>query len=202
MDEKKKVYVIAKDSDLKSDEFLQLENMVNSEDDKDGEVVGVKDNSIELIPVSEKNWTEVEGETDKILILGNVKGTDYEKSKVTYVFEKYGVKYGWSGPKYAFIEINDKAVRNQSVYMDFLSEFSFLPVCNEELKAGWKEGLHEGGMPVKKGGLKPVQTFIVPFGFVKTIKDSFDDKEIVKKQLYTYGIIMFYYNHMQEFLDL
>ena len=57
-------------------------------------------------------------------------------------------------------------------------------------------------MPVKKGGLKPIQTFIVPFGFVKTIKDSFDDKEIVKKQLYTYGIIMFYYNHMQEFLDL
>lgn len=201
--EKQILYMVVKNLSDNSDNLEQLDMLINENDDKNGKVVGVKDGSVELVPVREADWRKDKDKMDgKTIFVGDIKDAEHGKAKVTYVFEKYGVKYGWSDAKHAFIDVDEKVLSDQATYYDFLSEFSRLPVCNEKLKDGWEDGLHPGKLKDRKAGLHPIQTFVVPFGFVKTIKDNHDDKEMVRKQLYTYGVIMFYYNHLQKFMDL
>lgn len=203
MAKKIKLYIVVKNFTDHADDFEQLQTLVDEKDDKDGKIVGTKDGTVDIVPLRESDWLKDKDKLDgKVLFIGDIKNIKEEKEDVKYVFEKHGVKYGWSGSKYAFIDINENAVSKQPAYYEFLSEFSYLPVCKEELKDGWEDGLHQGKLPDRKGGLHPIQTFVVPFGFIKTIKDNHDDKEIVRKQLYTYGIISFYYNDLQKFLDL
>lgn len=173
--------------------FNQLKELVETNDDKEGEIVGTEDGTVRLFHVAESVFKENGLKPgDKALFLGDIKQIKDEKKKAEYVFEKYGVKYGWSGPEHAFIEIDDKVVSDKNIYLEFLKELSELPVLAIKTTDAKKRN---------KFG-KFLMTFVVPFGFAKTIANAYGDSKTVKKQLGVYAAIMFYYNHLQDFMEL
>lgn len=128
----------------------------------------------------------------KALFVGEVGELSSSKRKVEYVFSKYGVRYGWAGSNRAYIDIDDRVVKDKDVYEAFLEELKQLPVLNARLDdAKQRNGLG-----------RFFKTFIVPMGFIRTIAEVNMDAAAVKKQLRAYAMIMFFNNHLKEYMEL
>lgn len=85
------------------DEMLinQLKKMVETNDDiGETQVVGTRDNSINIVAWTEKVWLsnkKAGNIKDKVLFLGDIKGSDALIPVVNVKFNDCGVKYGWAG---------------------------------------------------------------------------------------------------------
>lgn len=104
--------------------------MVESKDDTEEQVVGVRDNSINIVAWTEKVWLankkpgNIQG---KILFLGDIKGTDKLLPVIDVEFDKYGIKYGWAGNQ-GILNVNTKALTERDTYLSFIDELSQLPI--------------------------------------------------------------------------
>lgn len=125
---KKTLIVVYKDELLMN----QLKKMVETHDDKDGGIVGTRDDSINIISWTEKVWNgnkaagNIQG---KILFLGDIKGTDKLIPVLDVKFDDYGVKYGWAGNQ-AVLFADPKILSDRQKYDEFLEKLSELPVPN------------------------------------------------------------------------
>jgi len=128
----------------------------------------------------------------KALFIGEIGDSSSSKKKVEYVFSEFGVRYGWASPTRAYIDIDDSLVKDKNVYSAFLEEYTKLPVI----------AARKGDATRRNKFGKFCMTFVLPFGFIKTIADSYGDAAAVRKQLHAYALIMFYNNHMEEFMNL
>ena len=123
---KKTLIVVYKDELLMN----QLKKMVETHGDNDNEVVGTKDDSINIV-----SWTEKVGLGNrkagniqgKILFLGDIKGTDKLIPVLDVKFDDCGVKYGWAGNQ-AVVFADPKLLTDRKSYDEFLSKLSDLPV--------------------------------------------------------------------------
>lgn len=114
------------------DELLinQLRKMVEEKDDNDQEIVGTKDESIDVVSWAEKVWLgnkkagNIQG---KILFIGDIKGTDKLIPVIDVQFEKYGVKYGWAGNQ-AVVFADPKVLKTREEYDKFLEELADMPI--------------------------------------------------------------------------
>ena len=108
----------------------QLKKLVESKDDTEEQVVGVRDNSINIVAWTEKVWLankkpgNIQG---KILFLGDIKGTDKLLPVIDVEFDKYGIKYGWAGNQ-GILNVNTKALTERDTYLSFIDELSQLPI--------------------------------------------------------------------------
>lgn len=114
------------------DELLmnQLKKMVETNDDNEQEIVGTRDNSINIVSWSEKVWLgnkKAGNIKEKILFLGNIKDTDKLIPVIDVKFDNYGVKFGWAGTQ-AVLFADPKILSDREDYNVFLREFSELPV--------------------------------------------------------------------------
>ncbi len=125
-DSKKTLIVVYKDELLMN----QLKKMIETNDDNEDEVVGTRDDSINIVSWTEKVWLgnkkagNIKG---KILFLGDVKGT---KELIPVIDEKFsdcGVKYGWAGNQ-AVLYADTKVLAERKDYDDFLIKLSELPI--------------------------------------------------------------------------
>jgi len=123
---KKTLIVVYKDELLMN----QLKKMVETHDDMDIDVIGTRDDSINIVSWTEKVWLENKKAgniSGKILFLGDVKGTDKLIPVIDVKFDDSGVKYGWAGNQ-AVLYAEPKALTNREGYDAFLEKLAALPV--------------------------------------------------------------------------
>ncbi len=179
--------------------FEQLRNLVETEDDEEGVVVGTTDHSIKIVSWTKKMWknnsTDPRLNTAKILFVGNAEGTEHLNPVIDKKFEKFGVSYGWAGNK-AIINANEAALENKKNYTAFLSELKKLPLP-EAVKNGGKIG----------GTAKTVTTvaatlLLGPIGTAGSLIGMHTkDKKNLTQQMFLYGIVNLYNNDLESFMN-
>lgn len=123
---KKTLIVVYKDELLMN----QLKKMVETRDDSEEDIIGTRDDSINIVSWTEKVWLgnkkcgNIQG---KILFLGDIKGTDKLIPVIDVKFDDCGVKYGWAGNQ-AVLYADPKSLTDRKAYDDFLDKLSELPV--------------------------------------------------------------------------
>lgn len=211
------------------DEMLmnQLKKMVETNDDTDSEiVVGTKDHSINIVAWTEKVWLankKAGNIKDKVLFLGDIKGTSDLIPVVDVKFDDCGVKYGWAGNQ-AVLFIDPKVISLKEDYMKFINKLKELPIPDmikqpnnvkiaksdtvevKEQKdvVEYTEKRKTPSVLIKaqKGILKGADAV----GRVRNIvtnktEDLLRDKKTVRRQMFFYGVVNLYRNGLEEFMN-
>ena len=158
-------------------------------------MVETKRDMLGVIPWSEKFWlaNKKDGKIDdKILFIGDIKGMEALVPLIDVQYEKYGIKYGWAG-KQAVIIADPKGIQEKEVYEEFLGKLNELSVP-EIIKTNYYIDTQE--QQTKNEFFKNAWLNIK-----KTFKASFSDYAAVKRQMLFYGIIQFYNNHLEQFVQ-
>jgi hypothetical protein len=198
--EPKTLIVIYKDEILVN----QIKKMVETKDDGGEEAtVGTKDGSVRIVAWTEKVWLDqkVAGNiSSKVLFLGDIKGTDKLVPVIDVKFNDHGVKYGWAGNQ-AIIHIEPAALQEKEDYDAFLEKLRALPVP-EVIKEKGKNS-HRLNAKTGQGGKVAVLDSIAILGFniAMTAKDFFNDKALLKRQMFFYGIVTLYNNDLESFMQ-
>lgn len=170
--------------------YQQLKKLVESDDDEDEVVIGTKDGTVRLIRWEEQKWV-YRSKTDtvdtKVLVIGDCKGADNGLQLMDVKFDQYGVRYGWVGNR-AYVHADLRKIRAKGVYDAFLKELNEMPAPevikeDKKLRLNWKTGL-------KAALATPILA-----------KDLYDDNYAVKRQMYFFGVIHFYYHFLEAFLE-
>ena len=194
--EEKNIIIVYKDELL----LNQLKKLIQTNDDNE-ESVGTIDNSVKIISWDEKTWIhnkKAGNINDKVLFLGSIKGTEKLIPVVDVKFNKYGVKYGWAGNQFIlWIEPSDL----DEQYNDFLNELSNMPIPEKYKDVIIKPitiGNNDEANSFKKF-VKKASTVVVNTGV--SIINASKDKKNKEMQMYLYGIINLYLNHLQSFME-
>ncbi len=170
----------------------QLKKLVETNDDKEGEIVGTEDGSVTIVSWTEKVWLENKKAgtiESKVLLIGKIKGADKLEQVIDVKFDKWGIKYGWAG-KQALIQVDEWAMKKDE-YQQFLEDFK------------------EKTLPQKKKESVPIKVvkkvgIAVLFGLVglggSYLVDFFKDKAKLRQQLFLYGILNLYENDLETFM--
>ena len=219
----KTLIVVYKDKMLMN----QLKKMVETNDDTDSEiVVGTKDHSINIVAWTEKVWLankKAGNIKDKVLFLGDIKGTSDLIPVVDVKFDDCGVKYGWAGNQ-AVLFIDPKVISLKEDYMKFINKLKELPIPDmikqpnnvkiaksdtvevKEQKdvVEYTEKRKTPSVLIKaqKGILKGADAV----GRVRNIvtnktEDLLRDKKTVRRQMFFYGVVNLYRNGLEEFMN-
>ena len=211
------------------DEMLmnQLKKMVETNDDTDSEiVVGTKDHSINIVAWTEKVWLankKAGNIKDKVLFLGDIKGTSDLIPVVDVKFDDCGVKYGWAGNQ-AVLFIDPKVISLKEDYMKFINKLKELPIPDmikqpnnvkiaksdtvevKEQKdvVEYTEKRKTPSVLIKaqKGILKGADAVgrVINIVTNKT-EDLLRDKKTVRRQMFFYGVVNLYRNGLEEFMN-
>ena len=216
---KKTLIVVYKDELLMN----QLKKLIETHDDSE-EIVGTKDDSINVVSWTEKVWLgnkkagNIQG---KILFLGNIKGTDKLIPVIDKKFDDYGVKYGWGGNQ-AVLYTDVDVLINRDKYDQFLKKLDNLPVpeslkiVKSKIIESVKEEMidkekniqdeNESKKPnIFRSVKKIVDTGVDKIGtFSKQVsskvEEIFRDKPLVKRQMLFYGVIKLYKDGLNDFM--
>lgn len=198
--QEKTLYLINSDND----DYVQLKGLIDAGMTSEDAGITTEENETEIIGNKAISGVKVVNYPDtlylndgikadrKALFIGEIGNSSSSKKKVEYVFNEFGVRYGWASPTRAYIDIDESLVKDKNVYAAFLEEYSKLPVIAAK----------KGDATKRNKFGRFWMTFVLPFGFIKTIADSYGDAAAVRKQLHAYALIMFYNNHMEEFMSL
>lgn len=94
--------------------------LISAKDDKEGEVVGIADGSVEAVIWSEKNYADNEptlSSNAHVLFLGDTKLSKTQRGGLNIKFDDFGLKYGWLG-KRAVMYV-DRVISNVVEYNRF-----------------------------------------------------------------------------------
>jgi len=211
------------------DEMLvnQLKKMVETKDDTENEQVGTRDGSINIVAWSEKVWLankKAGNIKDKVLFLGDVKGTDKLIPVIDVKFDEYGVRFGWAGNQ-AVLYTDIKAISKREDYLEFIEKLSLLPVptmIKEPKNVRMLEDkiddtlLQNEVVVTELDEKKKVQIFLEKakealdtgvnvvgkMGSEAMLKaeDIFRDKNAVKQQMLFYGVVNLYIKGLDAFM--
>ena len=218
---KKTLIVVYKDELLMN----QLKKMIETNDDAEDAVIGTKDDSINIVSWTEKVWLgnkkagNIQG---KILFLGDIKGTDKLIPVLDVKFDYRGVKYVWAGNQAAlYVELEE--LTNREIYDEFLKKMSELPIpsflktMNEDVVENTgedsvaeivkQEGVDDKKNPAFLNATKKVLESGVDvfekIGKNVAVKSEeiFRSKSLMKRQMLFYGVVHFYWNGLENFMD-
>lgn len=218
---KKTLIVVYKDELLMN----QLKKMIETNDDAEDAVIGTKDDSINIVSWTEKVWLgnkkagNIQG---KILFLGDIKGTDKLIPVLDVKFDYRAVKYGWAGNQAAlYVELEE--LTNREIYDEFLKKMSELPIpsflktMNEDVVENTgedsvaeivkQEGVDDKKNPAFLNATKKVLESGVDvfekIGKNVAVKSEeiFRSKSLMKRQMLFYGVVHFYWNGLENFMD-
>lgn len=213
------------------DEMLmnQLKKLVETNDDAEsGEVVGTTDDSINIVSWTEKVWLgnkKAGNIKDKVLFLGDIKGTDKLIPVIDVVFDDSGVKFGWAGNQ-AILYSDIKALSDRDAYISFLEKLAELPIpemVKKPQNIKIEEQTEESAVAdeieiveekeVKKGpaflrkAKEALATGAEAVGKAGSIvadkaSDVFRDRNAVRRQQLFYGVVNLYNNGLEKFMNM
>ena len=212
------------------DEMLvnQFKKLVETKDDLDGNTtVGTKDGSINIVSWNEKVWLgnkKAGNIKDKVLFLGDIKGTDKLIPVIDVKFNEHGVKFGWAGNQ-AAIFTDVKALHDREAYLAFIEKLSDLPVpemikkpknIKIDIPEAELENEESTEVDITEKKKKPQVLFAkakekIALG-VDTVgktglkvaaktEDLLRDKSAVTRQMLFYGVVKLYENGLEEFMN-
>lgn len=79
-----------------------LRQLISTNDDKEGEVIGVEDGTVDVAVWLDKDYEANKAQissNEHILFIGDSKVSQKETSSMTVRFEQFGMKYGWLGKR-------------------------------------------------------------------------------------------------------
>lgn len=213
------------------DEMLvnQLKKLVETNDDTDEEnPVGTTDGSISIVSWAEKVWLankKAGNIKDKVLFLGDIKGTESLVPVIDVRFDEYGVKYGWAGDQ-ALIFADVKALGNRDTYREFIGKLAQLPIpemVKKPLNLREEEEAQKSKLEAKEAAtdLKPDDKtplflkkaremmesgaeVVGKAGLVvaDTAGDLFRDRNALKRQMLFYGLVHLYRDGLEDFVNM
>lgn len=196
-DELRTLFLIFKDKDEMFSN--QLRKLVATKDDNTEikEVIGTEDGSVNVVAWNEKQWLNQKGTVDtseKVLFLGDVKGTDKLIPVIDEKYNQYGIHYGWAGNQ-AIIYVEKNSLKKREDYDRFLSEMR----QKTDVKTMQKDKKID--LILKRIlRVKLLIPFFALFHLAEVIKDVFEDKDLVRNQQYFLGIFEMYMNHLEIFM--
>lgn len=108
--------------DEKTEKYANyLRQLISTNDDKDGEVVGIADGTVDAAVWLEKEYLANKAtisSNEHILFIGDNKVSKSESSSMIIKYDKYGMKYGWLG-KRAMMKV-DNDMLSAEVYDEFI----------------------------------------------------------------------------------
>ena len=227
--QQKTLIVVCKDELLTN----QLKKYVETNDDVDEEnIVGTKDGSVKIVAWSEKVWLDNKKAgniASKVLLIGDIKGSDKLIPIIDVKYNEFGIKYGWAGNQ-AIITVDPKALSKESNYNAFfeaLQKTAVSETFQQNVKTGketktevaeaTKENVEMHDEATAKENIEEKQNknknILLKIGRVVaailtaggseviiTNVSNFGNNEKVEKQQFVYGITKLYENHLAEFL--
>lgn len=201
----KKLIIVCEDKLRQYGDFLA--QLISRQDDKDGEIVGVKDGTVAAQVWTEKEYTanapQISSE-QYILFIGNSKLLKEKRTYMQVQFSQYGMCYGWLGKQAAVFVDHVVALEE---YDDFIAlargnqpEVTKLIKTKKEVIGN--EAIDEVA-PKKKellARLTPVSSAInqritYPINYKKNLKK-------IEDQQYPCLILLFYLKGLASFLGL
>ena len=110
---KNRLIVVCDDRTEKYANYLR--QLISTNDDKEGEVVGIADGSVEVAVWTDKEYINNKSQIsscEHILFMGNSKVCKKESSSMIIKYDNYGMKYGWLG-KRAMLTVDREAMSDQ-----------------------------------------------------------------------------------------
>lgn len=210
----------------------QLKKMIETKDDaSDGEVIGTRDGSINIVAWNEKVWLgnkKAGNIKDKVLFLGDIKGTDKLTPVLDVKFNEYGVTFGCAGNQ-AALYVDNSIATNREKYMEFISKLSELPIP-EMIKEAKNVKLSEQGDEVSESTESEVEGVEIvdekkkaPVFLMKAkdmittsadaaikagnrlavkTEDTLRDRSAVTRQQLFYGVIKMYNDCLEYFMNV
>ena len=222
-DTSKTLIVVYKDELLMN----QLRKLIETHDDTNDQVIGTKDDSIDIISWSEPVWLDNKKKgtiKGKVLFLDEIKDTDQLVPVLDLKLNECGVYFGWAGNQ-AILFARPSEIIAREDYDAFLEKLSALPVP-ELLKATKEDDKKEEStsddnqsyglevMDYKKAKLReilyPIKNVITSgadaiekVGNQIAVKSEviFRDKDLMKRQMLFYGVIRLYNDYLEEFMN-
>ena len=118
-----------------------LKKLVETNDDKgEDSVVGTKDGSIHIVAWTDKVWRDQKKAgniNDKVLFLGDIKGTDKLLPILDVKYNEYGILYGWAGNQ-AILCVDSKALKKDD-YLKFFDKLCELSIPDSMKVSAIKE---------------------------------------------------------------
>lgn len=211
------------------DELLlnQLKKMVETKDDMGDEQVGTRDGSINIVAWNEKVWSDQKKAgniKDKVLFLGDIKGTEALIPVIDIQFDECGAKYGWAGNQ-AVLYTDIKAVTKREDYLKFVEKLKLLPIpemIKEPLNVKMGEMLAIEDESAESEDVSNEEQKKMPNLFRKAkqmLESSVDtvgkasgkamvlaenalrDRNAVKRQILFYGIVHLYNEGLDAFVN-
>ena len=176
-----------------------LRKLVETKDDNSetGDIVGTKDGSVTIVAWSPKLWAtnKKAGNTgsieNKILFIGDIQGGESLIPVIDWKYDRWGIKYGWAG-RQAVILADPHGVAKRADYKAFRDEFASKTLPQEKKTSIWGT--------LAKDTLVTAAFGVVGLG-LKTGIDTFRKKKNIQRQLFLYGIMHFYIENMEEFMN-
>lgn len=190
-----------------------LRQLVGTNDDADDVVLGTRDGSIHAAVCTEKEFPTVSsalpGDT-YVLFVGSMGVGEEEPPQLDVRFEKFGMKYGWTGKK-AFLLV-ERSLADTGEYTQFMEMYKTHHDSAKRILDLWKNDA-EANPGVKKtvalSSLAMVDMFFEPEdpravadrdGKEYSHRDRTDSSSILDRQ-YKALTLMFYLDGMKDFME-
>lgn len=213
MSETKKLFVIFRDGAVAA---MLRRNVELKDDLSTGEVIGIKDGSVEISMCSEELWSQRKRNSsgaDKILFLDTSKTLNNSLPKMNLKYNQFGISYGWNG-NVGLLTVDDSQLNDQKLYDEFcdafIREFSN-PNSGQVLKSinsdfGEKgDYLHPELIKKKRMKTASTVTLAVLTGGLSLaalpISNSVKKKQQLIQQMCFYGVLHFYLYDLDEFIN-
>lgn len=167
-------------------------------------LVESKDSTIQIAAWPEKLWLQQKktGTIDnKILYIGDIKGTDKLLPVLDVYFSEHGVMFGWAGNQ-AMLAVDPTKIKSSEEYAIFLSALEKLPVPRFVKEAAKSTTVHKITAKNSEGKVD-IKEMLSSIGakINDTTKDVFYDRKALKQQMLFYGIINICNNHLVRFMN-
>lgn len=204
--------------------------LISAKDDKEDEVIGVRDGSVEAVVWSEKDFANNEptlSSNAHVLFIGDTKLSKTQRGGLGIKFNQYGMQYGWLG-KRAVLFV-DRTITNAVEYNGFYDfavpyQESMTKVIERKtqkmiaagtvLEVDEKEAkMLQGGGKAGKVGIAALAAGVVapvipvaaaavatPFAIAKGMANIKEKKEVLQQQ-YSCLAMVFYLEGLNDFLE-
>lgn len=189
-----KLIIVCGDKDKKYGNYLR--QLICTNDDKEGEVVGVEDGTVDVAVWSEEEYKSNSATISSsvyLLFIGESKASKSEIMSMPIVFSRFGMKYGWRGKRGMLIV--DKVLTNK----DLISEFELYTQSFESIGQSNDANTLNSERDNKLKKIAVIGSHVLLPGSGFAVKKAMQLDEMKNKQYYALTTT-FYLEGLQEFL--